>query len=64
MTILVFSKSGQQLNELEDFKLKKEDRIAMVAAMEEHMKQSDEDQKEIIENIRLKAIVDKDRWAE
>ncbi|XP_033758473.1 cilia- and flagella-associated protein 157-like [Pecten maximus] len=52
---------SQQLNELEDFKLKKEERIAMVAAMEEHMKQSDEDQKYIIENIRLKAIVDKDR---
>ncbi|XP_069122408.1 cilia- and flagella-associated protein 157-like [Argopecten irradians] len=55
------SQLSQQLNELEDFKLKKEERIAKVAAMEEHMKQSDEDQKYIIENIRLKAIVDKDR---
>ncbi|OWF39566.1 cilia- and flagella-associated protein 157-like [Mizuhopecten yessoensis] len=52
---------SQQLNDLEDFKLRKEERIDMVAAMEEHMRQSDEDQKDIIENIRLKAIVDKDR---
>ncbi|OWF54650.1 cilia- and flagella-associated protein 157-like [Mizuhopecten yessoensis] len=52
---------GGKLASLEEFKVQKEDLMAKFAAMEDDLKQKDEDHKKMIYDLEKKAVIDKDR---
>lgn len=50
-----------KLDALEEFRIQKEDLMAKFAALEEQLKQQEEEHSEIIYNLERRAVVDKDR---
>lgn len=52
---------GGKLASLEEFKVQKEELMGKFAAMEEELKQKDEDHQKTIYDLEKKAVIDKDR---
>ncbi len=56
-----FEFTGGKLASLEEFRVQKEDLLAKFAAMEEKLKEQEDDHKEVIYSLERKQVVDKDR---